>query len=119
MSINVNNNKYKFFGKARITKGKGITENDIKDILRDEKRLNANCDSKSYSCIGLQDKRPVRWSELIQLIKSKTKKINTEELFQKTKEELNKLCNENLISLDRSKLIQEFILHKISLYKRV
>ena len=29
MSINVNNNKYKFFGKARRTKGKGTIENGI------------------------------------------------------------------------------------------
>ena len=96
-----------------------IEENDIKDILRDKKRLEANCDSKSYSCIGLQDKRPVRWSELIQIIKSNTKTINTDDLLEKFKEELNKLCNENLISEDRVKLIKEFILYKISLYKKV
>ena len=29
MNVNVSDNKYKIFGKARITKGKGIIENGI------------------------------------------------------------------------------------------
>ena len=47
-----------------------VNDYDIKDILRDKNRYNALIDTKSKSCIGWEDERPIRHFELIKKIKA-------------------------------------------------
>lgn len=105
-----------------------VNESDIDNILNDTRRYNSLLDTKSKSCIGWNDKRPIRHFELVEKI-SKCYYNDTLELIKLieknvTLDSINNLLNkfsDNLISKKRKKLLLKYIIDRkdkiINLYK--
>ncbi len=96
-----------------------VNDKDIKDILRDKNRYNALLDTKSKSCIGWENDRPIRHFELIKKIKENYY-TETVKFVRNINEKLteNAVCNlldnfsDEIISDERKKLLLKFIMDR-------
>lgn len=93
-----------------------VNDSDIKDILRDKNRYNALIDTKSKSCIGWEEQRPIRHFELIKKLKENffnetidfVKEIN-EKLTNKSIKNILDNFEDNIISEEKKKLLFKVI----------
>ena len=96
-----------------------VNEEDIKNILKDKSRYNALIDTKSKSCIGWNDERPIRHFKLIEKISNNyyddtinfVKKINIKITKDSIKEILNKFSSD-IISDEKKELLLNFIIDR-------
>ena len=93
-----------------------VNDSDIKDILRDKNRYNALIDTKSKSCIGWEEQRPIRHFELIKKLKENffnetidfVKEIN-EKLTDKAIKNILDNFEDNIFSEEKKKLLFKVI----------
>lgn len=100
-----------------------IPEENIRDILRDKMRFDALVDSKSHSCIGINNIKKPRHSDVIRYILQK-KYISVEYTLKLTgdlEKEIPKLIKQysEIISENRMELLQKFLLSKIELLEKI
>ena len=102
-----------------------VNEVDIKTILKDRNRYNALVDTKSKSCIGWDDIRPIRHFELLYKIRKNyynetiafVNRINEKITEEAIKNILSKFSDE-IISSEKKELLLKFIIdRKIKIVK--
>ncbi|MBQ3409281.1 MAG: hypothetical protein IJH12_08780 [Clostridia bacterium] len=106
-----------------------VNEEDIEEILRDNMRFNALLDTKSKSCVGWNDERPIRHFKLLEHLKDERYDMSIN-IVNKIKERINEESisrilekyDESIISSNMKELILRYIITRkdiiVSIFER-